>query len=324
MPIRYQNIPIGVITLGSLERIIDVSEDDVRMIESICSFIGTTIKNTELYTELGERKKQIEEFSLQVMSSIEYAARIQRTLLPAADGLNRLFSDHFIIWLPRDIVGGDLYFLEPIRRGKTTRFLVGIIDCTGHGVPGAMMTMLACAGLKKIIHDQKCCKPDEILRRLNLQIKESLRPDSAHAEADEGLDASICLIEKGRTGRYRLTFSGARQSLVLIRNDNLTIIKGDKTSIGYRRTDPAFEFSAHTLKVEKGMHFYIYSDGYASQFGEKQDRPLGSRRLIRLLKENSKKPFACQRESIIDFFYDYQGKNAIQDDDVTIIGFALE
>jgi len=179
--------------------------------------------------ELNKSLEDVEEANKKVMDSIEYAKMIQRSLLPNRDEISRHLPDSFILWNPRDVVGGDLYFTEFFKN----EFIVCVVDCTGHGVPGALMTMIAASGLRKIIRDEQIHQPAKVLKKLNFFIKTSLQQDTKFALSNDGLDASICLV---KPKEKILEFAGARLPLVYLNKNESIRIRGDRVSIGYKNS----------------------------------------------------------------------------------------
>jgi len=223
--------------------------------------------------------------------------------------------DSFTIWKPRDVVGGDIVFSDFFE----DEILHAVIDCTGHGVPGAFMTMIASSGIRKIIKDEGCRDPAEILKQLNFFVKTSLRQDTGHALSDDGLDAAICRI---RIREKVITFAGAKQSLICVDGNAARTIKGDRQSIGYKRSDLDFSFSNHDIPIKKEMAFYMFSDGFVDQFGWENHRRFGTKQFRELLEENAHLPFEQQRDLLLRAFEDHKGENEIQDD-VTVVGFGF-
>jgi len=212
---------------------------------------------------------------------------------------------------------------------------IAVIDCTGHGVPGAFMTMIASSGLRRIIRDEGCHDPAEILKRLNFIVKTTLRQDTADSPSDDGLDAAICFITGQKTEAVctdifpgashpasQLIFAGARLPLFYILNGELKVIKGDRQSVGYKRSDINYEFANHVIPIKKGTAFYMATDGFADQLGGERYRRFGSRRFKNLLKKNARFPLKKQRDMLIQAFEEYKGKNERQDD-VTVVGFGF-
>ncbi|WP_207682064.1 SpoIIE family protein phosphatase [Desulfonema magnum] len=305
---------------------------------SVLYYEGSMLDITERKEkEKAERAREAAEaVNRKIMESIRYAKMIQASLLPSPEKLKIYLPDSFFIWMPRDIVSGDILFTDSFEGG----FVVAVIDCTGHGVPGAFMTMIASSGLRRIIRDEGCSDPGEILKRLNFFVKTSLHQDTEYALSDDGLDAAIVSIQSSEnkkltseklttdnclltTGDCLMTFAGARLPLICIHNHKVTTIKGDRQSIGYKRSDLNFNFSNHTIMIEKGMCFYMFTDGFTDQLGENEERRFGSRRFRELLNENSRKPFDEQRNALLRAFNVYKGENERQDD-VTVVGFGFD
>ncbi|MDM8549196.1 SpoIIE family protein phosphatase [Desulfobacterales bacterium HSG2] len=301
-------------------------------------------------SELNRSLKKVEEANRHITDSIQYARMIQRSLLPNPENIRTFLPNSFFIWMPKDIVGGDFIFTDYVQGG----FIIAVIDCTGHGVPGAFMTLIATFGMRKIIKDEGWNDPAQILKRLSFIVKTTLHQDTDYALSDDGLDASVCFVsgqssvvsgqssvvsgqssvatmdnrqlttDNGQltTDNRQLTFAGARLPLIYVCNDKLTIIKGDKKSVGYKRSDLKFNFTNHTIHLKKEMSFYMFTDGFADQLGGKRDRRFGTRRLERLLKENYRKPVEKQQDILLQAFNDHKGENERQDD-VTMIGFKI-
>jgi len=272
--------------------------------------------------EKAERAREIAEAAnKKMMESIHYAKMIQQSLLPNSEEVKTWLPDSFFMWKPRDIVGGDIFFTDFFEGS----FVVAVIDCTGHGVPGAFMTMIASSALKRIIKDESCRDPAEILKRLNFIVKTTLQQDTEHALSDDGLDAAICLVRLRETHftSFELTFAGARVPLFYIHNNELNIIKGDRQSVGYRKSDLKFSFTNHIVNIEKEMSFYMATDGFADQMGGERERRFGSRRFRELLRENAHLPFEKQQEILLQAFDEYKGDYERQDD-VTVVGFGFK
>jgi len=273
---------------------------------------------TRMTLELKESKRDIEKINEKLMESLRYAQVIQNSMLPSSAEVNQSVPNNFIIWIPRDIVSGDIIFADFFRDG----FVIAVIDCTGHGVPGAFLTMIASSALRRIIRDEGGRLPAQVLNRLNVIVKTTLRQDTEYAIADNGMDAGICFV---RRSNNTLIFSGAKFPLVYIHNRKVHVIKGDRQNIGYkhsRRSDINFNFTSYTVKIEKGMSFYMYTDGFTDQLGGDGNHPLGSRRFRNLLKEIAHLPFDRQREILVQSFNEYKDKNEMQDD-VTVLGFGF-
>jgi len=262
-----------------------------------------------------KEREAAETANTKIMDSIRYAKMIQDSLLPNPENIKSFLPNSFFIWMPRDIVGGDFIFTDYCEDG----FIISVIDCTGHGVPGAFMTMISAFGLRKIIRDEGFREPGQILRRLSFLVKTTLQQDTEYALSDDGLDAAIIFV---KPEQKQIVFAGAKLPLVYAHNDEVTVIKGDGKSIGYKKSDLKFNFTNHTIHIEEGMSFYMFSDGFVDQLGEKTDRRFGTRRLRELLEKNCGEPFDRQRDVLLQAFEDYKGSSERQDD-VTLLGFSL-
>ncbi len=268
---------------------------------------------------LNKTLHEVEAANCKIMESIEYARMIQSALLPDKNKVKIYIPDSFTVWMPRDIVGGDMVFSDFFETDRDLSIVAALIDCTGHGVPGAFMTMLASSSLKRIIRDEGCHDPAEILKKLNVIIKTLLKQDTEDGESDDGMDAGVCFI---RPNENIMIFAGARLSLYSVDNGEVNVIKGDKENIGYRRSELNFNFMNHTVKIKKNVSFYMTTDGYTDQLGGERRRRFGGKRFRELLAENYDKPFDVQKKILKQAFYDHKGQHDIQDD-VTVIGFRL-
>ncbi|WP_207680085.1 SpoIIE family protein phosphatase [Desulfonema magnum] len=265
--------------------------------------------------ELNKTLEKVEEANKKIMDSLQYAKMIQRSMLTNLDMIKIYLPDSFFVWMPRDIVSGDIFFTDSFDDG----FVIAVLDCTGHGIPGAFMTMIASSGLTRIIRNEKCHDPAQVLKQLNFTVKTSLQQDTEYAVSDDGLDAAICLVN---TKEKTLVFAGARLPLVYVHNDTSHIIKGDRQSLGYRKSNTDFNFTNQTISIEQGMSFYMLTDGFIDQLGGEKNRRFGTRRFRNLAEQISRERFEKQGEMLLQTFNEYQGENERQDD-VTVIGFAF-
>ena len=269
--------------------------------------------------ESAERSREIAEASKEkIMDSIRYAQIIQKSLLPDIEHRKQFIPNSFILYQPKDIVGGDIYFTDISK----DYFIIAVIDFTGHGVPGAFMTMIAISALRRIVTDEKCYDPGLILKRLNFAVKSTLQQITDKANSDDGMDVCICAINQSKT---ELTYSGAMIPLIYINNNKVYFIKGDRQSIGYKeskRSRMNYDFTNHTISMKEGMSFYLASDGYKDQLGGESISCFGNKRFKHLLKEITCLPFDQQKEKLLKIFHDYREENDIQDD-LTVVGFGL-
>lgn len=286
-------------------------------------FISTRIANPlkraialgqELEKQVAARTLELEQKNVKIMDSIDYAQRLQESILPAQTDLAAMFADYFVFWQPRDQVGGDFYW---IRRIDENRGLIAVIDCTGHGVPGAFMTMAVNSILDNItttVNDD----PATILTELNRRVKETLHRSDPRGLADDGLDIGLCYWEDGR----RIVFAGAKISLFINRMGHVQLIRGNNKSLGYRRSKPDLSFSNNEWLLEAGDVLYLTSDGFIDQNGGDRDYPFGRKRFIDTLSGLSGQNLSQQRDGLIAAWQSYMGEE-MQRDDVTVFGFTF-
>lgn len=272
-----------------------------------------------LEQKVTERTAELNQSLQTIMDSLDYAQRIQHSVLPSRDYLKTFLPESFVIWMPRDVVGGDALFAEAYAEG----ILVAVLDCTGHGVPGAFMSLIAASALRRIIETERCYDPALILQRLNRQIQTLLHQDTPHAESDDGLDAGICFLPHGNgQPPTHLVFAGARIPLVCVRAGEVQTIKGDSHSIGYKRSDPHYVFQNVMIPFTPGMQCYLFTDGFRDQLGGPKRIGFGMKRLTALLQQISPEPLTRQQELLVQAFHAYRG-DLLPQDDITAVGFQL-
>jgi len=244
-----------------------------------------------------------------ITDSIHYAKRIQTALLPSLE----LFSDeidHFVLYKPRDIVSGDFYWVAKIDGQQ----MVIAADCTGHGVPGAFMSMLGVSLLNEIILNKRIIQPDQVLNVLREYIIQSLKQVVQTSGIKDGMDMCVCLIDFKKN---KMQFAGANNPLWIFSNGQLNDIKGDKMPVAIHDNMPPF--TNHVVDIKKGDTFYIFSDGYADQFGGPQQKKILNKNFKMLLLKVQNLPMLEQGAKIDEFFEDWR-KELEQIDDVCVIG----
>ncbi|MEJ2628086.1 MAG: SpoIIE family protein phosphatase [bacterium] len=258
--------------------------------------------------------KLLEEKNQNILSSIHYGERIQRAILPLRERIQSFLPEHFILFKPRDIVSGDFYWFNKVD-GK---IILAVVDCTGHGVPGAFMSMLGNAFLNEIVSEQKIIRPAEILGQLHQEVRTALKQEQEQVETQDGMDACVCALEKNG-GKYTLVFAGAKRPLYMIKKGSteLTEIKGDRSSIGGRQRKK-WIFTEHELKIQKGDQFYLTTDGFVDQQNVK-NRRYGSGQLKNFLRSISDLSMQEQKKVMTQELVRYQGTEE-QRDDITIMG----
>jgi len=252
--------------------------------------------------------------NLEITTSINYASRIQAALLPQKENLELNLPNHFILFLPRDVVSGDFYWASKID-GK---IIFCAADCTGHGVPGAFMSMLGITFLDGIIHKQKILKADEILNRLKQDVMGALKQSGRKDEQKEGIDIALCIYDPAQK---QLEFAGAYLPLYLIRKGKLEEYPGDKIPISYVEEIPQ-SYQSRFIQIRKGDILYLFSDGYADQFGGPYGKKIKYIGLKQYLTEIHHHPMEKQKILLEKNFNTWKG-NREQIDDVIIMGVKL-
>ena len=254
-----------------------------------------------------KQKKKIED-------SILYAKRIQSAVLPPNRFIQHLLSEHFIFYKPRDIVSGDFYWIKQV----DDKIFIAAADCTGHGVPGALMSMLGITFLNEIVNKNPNIHANEILNELRIHIISSLRQTGSIGESRDGLDIALCIVNHEKK---ELEYAGANNPLYLIRNNNLTETKADRMPIGiHRRAKESFQ--NHVIPLQKDDLIYIFSDGFIDQFGGEDGRKFLANNFKELLIQNSSKSLYDQRMVIEKTFDEWKGDRK-QLDDILVIGFKI-
>jgi len=270
--------------------------------------------NTDLENKVSIRTQELAEINVQVQDSIDYASTIQRSFLKDPNVINERFNEFFVIWQPRDIVGGDLYIYEESQQG----FIFGVVDCTGHSVPGGFMTMLAGCIIKRL-SDDYFTDPAKLLGELNIAIKHQLNQDGDSSLSDDGMDMGLCFINREKNN---LIFSGAKIDLIYFKNDELNMVKSNSQSIGYRKSKKDYEYTNHQISIDGSESFYLYSDGITDQTGGNKDYPYSKKRFKNLLSSIQNKSLTEQRDLILENLEQYQHSNS-RKDDITVLGFKI-
>lgn len=266
--------------------------------------------------EIELQKEEIEEKNKDIMDSIKYAKKIQTALLPPEQDMSRFELDGFILFLPRDIVSGDFYWIGQ----KNGKAITVAADCTGHGVPGAFMSMLGITFLNNIIGGAEDVKANEILNELRRQVIKHLRQKGQEGEQKEGMDLALHIINKEKN---RIEFSGANNPLILVRNDEIIQVKADRMPIGiHEYADRPFQ--NNKMKVFEGDVLYTFSDGFQDQFGGPDKKKFMIKKLKELFLEIYKKPMDQQKEILRTTFFSWiKTGGTEQIDDVIVIGIRI-
>jgi serine phosphatase RsbU (regulator of sigma subunit) len=222
--------------------------------------------------------------------------------------------EHFILFLPRDVVSGDFYWTAKVGR----QVIFAVADCTGHGVPGSLMSMLGISFLNKIVLERKHTDPGKILNMLRKEIINTLKQKGNSEEQMDGMDIAICAFDPGK---HSLKYAGAYNPLYLLRQGTLQILPANRMSISYPYGD-AGSFETHALGLQSGDQIYLFSDGYVDQFGGPERKKFKKSRFRELLISISGKSMEMQKAKLNEHFMTWKGSGE-QYDDVTILGVRI-
>ncbi|MCF6240764.1 MAG: SpoIIE family protein phosphatase [Bacteroidales bacterium] len=263
-------------------------------------------------------KKEIEFRHNEVTKSITYAQRIQKALLPGEETFKDCRYEHFIFWSPRDIVSGDFYWLKQI--GDYTAIVVA--DCTGHGVPGAFMSVLGISFLNDIFGRDKIYPAKEVLEKMRLMMKNSFHynGNTKKFKSSDGIDMALAIINNKT---LELDFSGANNPLYIIRNNELIILKATRNPIGNYPFEKPFE--SEQINLQKGDRLYMFSDGFIDQFGGKKGRKFLKKNFQRLLLHIAKEdlPMEEEKDILSIALHEWIGKKYKQVDDILVLGMKI-
>ncbi len=348
-PLITYNQVVGIIELGTLRKfdshqvvfVERLAKDLARAVNTVKANIRTKRLLAETQLQASDLQERQEEILLQrtmlqqtnqnlnrekelTAQSIRYAQTIQNSILPSLKQLDQAFSEFFLIFRPRDIVSGDYYWFTEATDEKSGQKIkiLAVVDCTGHGVPGAFMSLIGHSVLNQIVLEGRTHDPAQILNRMNEQIRTLLKQDNTNSSNNDGMDVAICtIIEKG--SEIKVQYAGAKRTLYYLPKGTKDILKqkGDRSPIGGGRRRQLNTFTSHQIQLPKGSVLYMTTDGYTDQNNETREK-FGSRKFINALQEVAPLPLPKQQlilERALDMF---QG-GALQRDDITVVGVRL-
>ncbi len=262
--------------------------------------------------KIQEQNADLEQKNKHITDSILYAKRIQSAVLPTETDINSVFQKYFVFFRPRDIVSGDFYWVRHFKNLK----IIAAADCTGHGVPGAFMSMLAIALMNEIVRKEEVIAANEVLEQLRIYIKKSLQQTGKYNESKDGMDIAICVIKD----EIYLQFAGANNSAIIVRKQELIELKADKQPVGiYINEKP---FTATNFELQTKDQLYLFSDGFRDQFGGENGEKYKFKRFKNLLLQINTIPIDNQKDIIEAELFKWQNTNKFfeQLDDILIIG----
>jgi ABC-type amino acid transport substrate-binding protein/serine phosphatase RsbU (regulator of sigma subunit) len=294
-------------------------EEKNKALEKFNEKLETLVKQRT--QSLEEAKQEIELIHKHTKDSIEFALMLQKALIPDEKELAKCFREYFVIWQPKDIVGGDIWLFEEVREGEC---VLMVIDCTGHGVPGAFVTMIVKAIEREIISKYKGSKeeisPSYILGYFNKTIKKLLKRDETNV-SNAGFDGGVLYINKNKN---IIKYSSAKVSLFIV-DEEVKVIKGDRYSVGDKKIDSEYVYKEFEFKTDVGTLLYISTDGYIDQMGGEKCFPFGKKRFKKLIETVKNIPLSKQKEIFVNEIERYKKtcQDSEQNDDITLIGIKL-
>jgi len=329
---KYQDVPFIIITDYLFEsralECIQAGADDYVLKDSLAR-LPLAIKNVHkrilaqqekkevlaLHEELTHAYQEIEENNKSMTDSINYAKLIQEAMLPEKAVLTNYFPNSLIIFRPKDIVSGDFYwFVE-----RDNKLLIAVADCTGHGVPGSLMSMIGYSLLNEIVNVKKIREPAEILSKLNKGIRRTLKQDKTGNQRCDGMDIALCSIDREQR---IIEFAGANRHLVYFRDKTMEMVKGNKFGIGGLHDESIITFTNNCVNYDEGDIIYMCTDGYADQFGGSKGKRMMTRNMNKIL-EKSLSFGVAEQEQLLNHWLDKWQGNYEQTDDILLIGIQL-
>ena len=332
VPLKLSGNTVGVMAVQSYDLIDAYSDKDEELLVFVSDHIARAIENVRSEEKMRKQHLLLLEQQKAITDSISYARRIQRAVLPSPPYIDKILSEYFTIYKPKDILSGDFYWVREIQGYR----VVIVADSTGHGVPGALMSMLGVTLLNEQFRTFGVRPPNVILGHLRKKIKELLVQEGALNDQKDGIDMAIAIID---LEKKELQFAGANSPLFLFRkkeqiegtekipylsleNDDyeLYTIKGDKQPIGVHWEES--EFTNHVIKIQEGDSIYIFSDGFVDQYGGKKRKKFKTRNFKKLLLSLQDGSMDIQKKVLEDAFERWRGSNE-QIDDVCVLGVRL-
>lgn len=315
---------LGVITVQSYEKNA-YTNYHLNILEALASYSVIALTNASMIEDLEKRvqertglvthqKEIIEEKNKNITDSIKYAQRIQKAILPDINTIKAFFTDAFVIFQPKDIVSGDFYWFEKVGN----KILFAVVDCTGHGVPGAFMSLIGSNALKRIVKEDGISDPGQILDLLDEDVSETLSQNINQETVKDGMDLALCAYDPET---MQLEFAGAYNPLWIIRDGELLDFKGEKRAIGLSDSHSVSNFTTHTITIKKGDQLFLSSDGFADQFGGSNNKKLKIKKFKEMINSEID-TMEAKGEKLLQDFNLWKG-DFEQLDDVCVIGIRV-
>lgn len=317
------NLPFIIVTGSVSEKLLTeytkegiddyILKENLLRLPSAIENVISRKKIENLNEELTKTNIKLNNAYSDIKDSINYAKLLQEAILPDTSILSNHFPGSFIYFKPRDIISGDFFWFEQ----KEDEFFVSVADCTGHGVPGAMLAMMGNNLINEAVNIKKLTEPNKILERLNKQVKRMLKQDKTSVY--DGMDIAFCIIDPNKK---TLRYAGANRPLYIERQRKIIEFKFDKVSIGELGVNNDIKFTNHKIDIQSGDRIFLFTDGYADQFSEKTDKKITVKQLKELMLQSAFLPPKDQKKFISSFFEEWKGKSE-QIDDVLLMCISI-
>ena len=330
LPLTLQGKKIGVISAQSFRKNA-YTDYHIDMLKNLAVNVAIALENAIMYKDVEQKviertievvkqKEELSQKNKDITDSINYALRIQHTILPSDKKIKELLPESFVLYMPKDIVSGDFYWVGEVNGeiGAASRVVVAVVDCTGHGVPGAFLTIVGNNLLNHIINELHITNPKDIINEMNSGIINRLALMDNNIVRD-GMDMAVCAIDrKGNT--FSLLFSGAYNPLYYVRDNQLMELPAIRYNIGSIPHEQKENVTCHTVEIKKGDMVYLFSDGYVDQMRHQTGKKFMKGRFKQLLLDIHKKPPLEQKQIMEQTHIDWKG-NLFQTDDILVMGF---
>lgn len=308
MPVYSQNQLLGSVNIGCIAPNVITAEDE-DMVREVADAIAIALQQQK-YLEIIEQKNK------DIQASILYARRIQDAILPPESMLKEQFDDLFVLYKPKDVLSGDFFWAEQ----RENHTYLAVVDSTGHGVPGALLSLMGNNLLNQAVHERNLTRPSSILDYLNAGIQHTLNQYKSAGELRDGMDIALCVFDRGSR---KLQFAAAINPMYIVRDGMLIQSKGNRFSIGSYFDNKMRPFTNQEMELQKGDIVYLFTDGYPDQFGGEDDRKLSHRRFRELLMSINHLPLDAQKKMLEDQLKIWMGDEK-QTDDICVIGIRIE
>jgi serine phosphatase RsbU (regulator of sigma subunit) len=314
IPLSVNEKVIGILMVQS-DRKEAFNTNHFDILKSLAEYVAVGIDHARAYAEVKRVNDEMNTKNTQIIDSLRYAQTIQAAILTDRDIIAQSFKEFFILYRPRDLVSGDFYWMQKLENG----LMLACVDCTGHGVPGAFMSMIGHALLNEIVAQNRVTDPAEVLKHLHEGVRKALQQDKG--KNDDGMDITLCKLEYQEDDTVNLVFAGAKASIFYTMRGKVQELRGDRQPIGGTERDKGRVFANHNLLMQRGDLLYLSTDGFFDQHSEQRTK-FGKNMFKEILDIVAPYDLPKQKQMLLEALTKHQGKQS-QRDDITVLGFRL-